>query len=180
MQMNPRVLETICENVVRTKNDALGSFTCRNTLRCCRVFVYPSLTPVKDQELVILGSEMHSTSFSAALHGVLRTLIDDLGSQTFNIVIFGMHVAPRTPEASSAPSDELQSGLLESESSVEGAQGEGAAWSALVRPVVARIVVRGPANAKASDFGALEVLCGASIGRTDPYRMHEALQRRFG
>ena len=42
-------------------------------------------------------------------------------------------------------------------------------------PVVARIVSRGRLSSAASDFGGLEVFGGASIGHTDPYRVHEAL-----
>jgi hypothetical protein len=128
--------------------------------------VYPSLTPVKDKEVVILGSSMHCKSFSAALYSVLRTMIDDLGSQTFNVVIFGMDTA--------APSNgRLEHGCA---SSLES---PGVEDSELVQPVVARVVVRGAVNAKASDFGAMEVLCGASIGCTDPYLVHQALQRRL-
>ena len=127
---------------------------------------------------MILGSVMHSASFIRALHGVLRTLIEDLQSQTFNVVIFGMDAVPTTTAAPSTPSGNPESSNPESESGVDGA-GETEAV-ALQQPVVARIVVRGQVHAKASDFGALEVLCGASIGRTDPYRIHEALRRRFG
>lgn len=154
---------------------------CNSGFSCCRVFVYPSLTPVKDQEVVILGSAMNCKSFSTALHGVLRTLIDDLGSHTFNVVIFGMHLAPKTETASVATNGELEDSMLVSESSLaSGGVGEEEQEVVVANPVVARVVVRGPVNAKASDFGALEVLCGASIGRTDPYQVHEALQRRFG
>jgi hypothetical protein len=140
--------------------------------------VYPSLTPVKDQEVVILGSAMDCKTFSRALHGVLRTLIDDLGSQTFNVVVFGMDTAPKAEAGSATESKELGNRRLASvpESTNGFSRRE---ELQVVNPVVARVVVRGPVNAKASDFGALEVLCGASIGRTDPYRVHEALQRRF-
>jgi hypothetical protein len=117
---------------------------------------------VKDKEVVILGSSMDCNSFSAALHGVLRTLIDDLGSQTFNVVVFGMDTAPP------------RNGEVEN-----GRASVGQEPMEVVAPVVARVVVRGSVVAKASDFGALEVLCGASIGCTDPFLIHQALQRRF-
>ena len=44
-------------------------------------------------ETVIHGSSLTSHSFAAAVHGVLRTLIDHLGVTTFNVGISGMTVA---------------------------------------------------------------------------------------
>lgn len=57
-------------------------------------------------ETVIHGSSLTSQSFQAAVHGVLRTLIDHLGVTTFNVGISGMAVAgsglaAHTPEHSS-------------------------------------------------------------------------------
>lgn len=59
----------------------------------CRAYCYPSITPLKDMETVIHGSSLTSQSFQAAVHGVLRTLIDQLGVTTFNVGISGMAVA---------------------------------------------------------------------------------------
>ena len=46
-------------------------------------------------------------------------------------------------------------------------------------PIVARVVSRGKLGHPASDFGALEVLGGASIGHTDPYRVMVAIGSRL-
>lgn len=41
-------------------------------------------------ETVIHGTSLLSSAFQAAVHGVLRTLIDQLGVTTFNVGISGM------------------------------------------------------------------------------------------
>lgn len=133
---------------------------------------------MKDQEVVILGSGMKCSSFASAVHGALRTLIDDLGSQTFNVVIFGMNTETEMDECQSTRKN--VGAVLKICSHLEPEQGRCEHEDLrIVNPVVARVVVRGAVSAKASDFGAVEVLCGASIGRTDPYIIHEKLQRRF-
>ena len=45
--------------------------------------------------------------------------------------------------------------------------------------VLARVVSRGSAASKASDFGALEVLGGASIGHTNPWTVYAAMCTEF-
>ncbi|DBA75246.1 TPA: hypothetical protein ACH3X1_010537 [Trebouxia sp. C0004] len=55
-----------------------------------RAYCYPSITPLKDMETVIHGTSLLSSAFQAAVHGVLRTLIDQLGVTTFNVGISGM------------------------------------------------------------------------------------------
>ena len=44
---------------------------------------------------------------------------------------------------------------------------------------VRRVVSRGNISSRSSDFGALEVFAGASIGHTDPYVVHAAISRRL-
>ncbi len=41
-------------------------------------------------ETVIHGTSLLSSAFAAAVHGVLRTLVDQLGVTTFNVGISGM------------------------------------------------------------------------------------------
>ena len=48
------------------------------------------MTPLKDMETIIHGTSLLSSAFQAAVHGVLRTLIDQLGVTTFNVGISGM------------------------------------------------------------------------------------------
>lgn len=55
----------------------------------------------------------------------------------------------------------------------EARGGECGAW----RPVFARVVSRG--HGPASDFGTLEVVGGASIGHTDPYRVIAAIRQQL-
>ncbi len=43
------------------------------------------------------------------------------------------------------------------------------------KPVIARIVSRGKMGQVASDFGCLEVVGGASIGHTDPFRLRDMI-----
>jgi hypothetical protein len=42
-----------------------------------------------------------------------------------------------------------------------------------------RVVSRGNISSRSSDFGALEVFAGASIGHTDPYVVHAAISTRL-
>lgn len=43
------------------------------------------LAPIKDMEVVVLGSALHSAAFCGMLHAALRALVDLLGCQTFNV-----------------------------------------------------------------------------------------------
>jgi hypothetical protein len=45
---------------------------------------------------------------------------------------------------------------------------------------MARIVSRGRLSSPASDFGTLEVVGGASIGHTDPYKVIAAVRQKLG
>eukprot|EP00899_Mesostigma_viride_P007252 jgi/Mesvir1/16528/Mv10074-RA.2 len=48
-------------------------------------FCFASITPVKDMEVLVMGSSLESPAVHVLLHAVLRALIDDLGVQTFNV-----------------------------------------------------------------------------------------------
>ncbi|GAX74398.1 hypothetical protein CEUSTIGMA_g1846.t1 [Chlamydomonas eustigma] len=47
------------------------------------------------------------------------------------------------------------------------------------KPIIARIVSRGRVGQVASDFGCLEVVGGASIGHTDPFRVMAAIDQEL-
>jgi hypothetical protein len=122
-------------------------------------YVYPAICPYKDMETVLVApGGLTSKSFSAALHAVMRTLIDRLGVRTFNVAAQGFEVQ-----------------RAESTGDAGGGSGEGASdWAWHEGPIdthtpggsvlVARVVSRGKLQSRASDFGALEVLAGSSIG----------------
>ena len=123
------------------------------------------------------GSSLASPAFVRALHCTLRTLIEDLGCSTFNVGIHSVDPAAATHGASfggdsAMPWDE---GLVH--------EGEGEPQQQQQQhgrgPIVARVVSRGKLGHPASDFGALEVLGGASIGHTDPYRVIGAIGIRL-
>ena len=56
---------------------------------------------------------------------------------------------------------------------------EGISHAAPPSHVIARVVSRGRMTQPASDYGCLEVVGGASIGHTDPYRLIEAIEARL-
>lgn len=68
----------------------------------CRVFIWPSLAPVKDMEIVLLGEAMCDQTFVKALHAVLRLMIDDLDVKTFNVAVFGIDLGQARAGASAA------------------------------------------------------------------------------
>ncbi|CAG9462411.1 unnamed protein product [Pedinophyceae sp. YPF-701] len=124
-------------------------------------WVYPSMCPLKDMEVVVLGESLCSPAFTLALYSALRTLIDDLGLKTWNMGILNLEITKertnvldtRPPPLSTDPT--------------------------LWRPVWARIVSRGKPTTQSSDFGGLEVMLDASTGHTDPYFLSDALARRL-
>ncbi|KAL0039791.1 hypothetical protein WJX77_008140 [Trebouxia sp. C0004] len=120
-----------------------------------RAYCYPSITPLKDMETVIHGTSLLSSAFQAAVHGVLRTLIDQLGVTTFNVGISGMAAVDNDLAADFQPGNK----------------------TTCTASVIARIVSRGKLSSQASDFGGLEVFAGASIGHTDPFVVAAALQK---
>lgn len=178
-------------------------------LYACRVFIWPSLAPVKDMEVLLLGESMCDPTFVKALHTVLRLMIDELDVKTFNVAIFGMHLDPGIDKgasytrqsvmtdtansggASDAGSDRLPRNPVIARCSfdlfapVPSLKSFCKSWvkeisQGLVhRHSGCRIVSRGKLSSKASDFGALEVLAGASIGHTDPYALHASMQDKF-
>ena len=107
-------------------------------LPCESTWIAASPCPVKDMETLILGKALDDPSFVRALLFSLRTLIDDLGVESFNVGI-----------------------IME-----EGR-------------VMARVVSRGKTNQTASDFGALEVIGGASIGHSDPFVVIDAIRTKI-
>lgn len=155
---------------------------------------------MKDMEVLILGSGMDSPPFVALLHRTLRALIDRLGVDSFNVGVLNMgppatlpplhavnHQAPSqhskggdTAAAallgavgkSGMADGEVELGSREGQDVVRAGQGVGLGGS--WKPVFARVVSRG--HGPASDFGTLEVVGGASIGHTDPYRVMAAIQ----
>lgn len=175
----------------------------------CRAFIWPSLAPVKDMEVLLLGESMCDPTFVQAFHAVLRLMIDELDVKTFNVAIFGMHLDEAADQdtsikrqpgktdthnsegASEAEADGLPRNPVIArcsfvsfppEPSLRGFQQLGQytfSQGLLHRHGSCRIVSRGSLSSKASDFGALEVLAGASIGHTDPYALHASIQDKF-
>jgi hypothetical protein len=168
-------------------------------------YVYAALAPVKDAELVIVVptagaaadddaqnggnlSALRSPALSRALHAALRAVVDGVcgGSGAFNAAVHNLEVPG---DGGGGGSDEEHEDdeysapppwpLFETGDDDDGPP---ASLFPSGRPLIARVVSRGPPTAAASDFGALEVMGGASIGHTDPYRLlglfDEALERR--
>ncbi len=54
---------------------------------CCRAYIYASLTPCKDAEIVVHGQNLASPTFAVAFHTALRALIDDLGCPSWNAAV---------------------------------------------------------------------------------------------
>ena len=104
-------------------------------------WVYHEVQPLKDCDTVVLGTSIQSPAFIALLHCALRTFVDGCGVMTFNASVTGLTLTP---------SDEQDAEL---------------------GCVVARLVSRGKVTSAASDYGALEVFTGASIGHTSPWRI---------
>jgi hypothetical protein len=122
-------------------------------------FLAAHLAPIKDCEVLVVGSSLGSPAFCRALHAALRGLIEALGVQTFNVGVLNVAVGQ-------AQQAQAQGGW--------GAAGLGP------RPVLARVVSRGKLSSAASDYGTLEVVGGASIGHTDPYRVIAAVEQQLG
>jgi len=117
-------------------------------------------------------SRMFSPAFITAIHVCLTAFLKDpkrvdaplthedmddfngLGASSFNL---GLLNIPLDPVASSSSHTRVPTSI----------------W----RPLLARLVCRGRRGSvsQASDYGSLEVLGGAAIGHTDPYRVMEAV-----
>jgi hypothetical protein len=126
---------------------------------------FASVAPYKDCECVVHGASASSPAFVRLLHIVMRTLLDRCGVVTFNATVSGLSLAPSPPasqdEAARASSTSAEE---EEEAALFGGGG-----------VTARVVSRGHAASRASDFGALEVFGGASIGHTSPWTVAAAM-----
>jgi hypothetical protein len=163
-----------------------------------RAWAFASIVPVKDAEVIVMGSHVGCPAFQALLHCALRALIDGLGVQTFNLALLNMDLAAPPPTGSSlwASADAagvpawLPAGARGAGAGVGGAgasaagvaaggSGLGTEGGGPPAPVVARIVGRGKLGSAASDYGCLEVFGGASIGHTDPFAVVQALERQI-
>lgn len=117
---------------------------------------------------------------------MLRTLIDDLAVEAFNVGIFNIDLEQIRSGSesdvpgvlSSKPWDEVLFGEPEEASAAELPPGDPPARFSR-GPVIARLVSRGRMGMPASDFGCLEVIGGASIGHMDPYALMKAIDARL-
>jgi hypothetical protein len=114
--------------------------------------VFASLCPLKSRDIMVVGSNgVEDRAFQRLLFCGLRTLIDELGSSSFNMGIYCVE---------------------DPDSKVEGLTGG---------RIIGRIVSRGQdgSTSLASDFGGLEVFGGASIGADTPWSVKAALDRQL-
>ena len=160
-------------------------------------YVYASLAPVKDAELVVVVAPsgpaaaaaaegggggldaLRSPALGRALHAALRAVVDGVGGGggAFNAGVHNLEVRAGGWSRAREGGERDRGGDDDDDEAPPPWQGGGSCGGdddppSLFpggRPVVARVVSRGPPSAVASDFGALEVMGGASIGRTDPY-----------
>ena len=121
---------------------------------------YACIAPYKDCECVVHGASATSPAFVRLLHVAMRALIDRCGITSFNACVLGMSIT-----AAEAPA--------------EAGEGGGAGLVDGVG-VTARVVSRGKATSRASDFGALEVFGDASIGHTSPWAVAAAFDAEAG
>lgn len=103
-------------------------------------------------------------------------MIDDLGCISFNLAVLNI---PTDTFTGTVTNGQAGNGSGSSAGVHGGAGARSAAGAPPAQPVVARIVSRGKANSAASDFGALEVFGGASIGHTDPYAVIAAVDAQL-
>lgn len=166
-----------------------GSSGAQERAAGARAWAFASLAPVKDAELIVVGSHLGCPAFKRLLHCALRTFVDGLGIQTFNVGVLNLDVEAPPPAGSSVWANAAGArvaafcaaagGVASSNGCGSGGDGAGGNGAAGVprAPVVARIVGRGKLGSAASDYGCLEVFGGASIGHTDPYAVMTALDR---
>ncbi len=107
--------------------------------------VIASLTPVKEQELLLISPTrwVHSDDFKKAIGVVLDKYMRTLGVQSFNLVLFQRPI-------DSAPED----------------------WDGF--PALVRIVDRGDLRVRTTDVGCME-LYGSSVISSDPFAVIEAI-----
>jgi hypothetical protein len=100
----------------------------------CRAFCYPSLSPSKDMEVLVHGSDMRSPAFQLLFFAALRALIDELGVRTFNAAVYNISLAQGQGRGQSAQQAQQQQ-------RAQQAQHDGAGWFHSARePVIARWV----------------------------------------
>ena len=107
--------------------------------------MFASICPLKDCETYIYGESLDSAAFADLLYVALRTIIDEFGSNSFNVGIF-------------------ERGLIGESESMNGP---------IVARVVSR--GRSGSSSVASDWGGLEVFGDSSIGSTDPFTVYDSL-----
>ncbi len=124
---------------------------------------YASIAPLKDCECVVHGASVACPAFVRLLHLALRTLLDRCGVCSFNASVAGLTLSANA----AAPAEEAPGGGVEEDDLQMIMFGGGG--------VTARVLSRGQLTSRASDFGALEVFGGASIGHTSPWGVLAAL-----
>lgn len=113
--------------------------------------VFASLLPSKNREIVVVGSRgIEDRAFQRLMYCGLRTLIDELGSGSFNMGIYCLD--------SVAKRKRLTEGRV-------------------VGRIVSRGQVG--STVRASDIGGLELFGGASIGSDSPFTVKAALDRQI-
>ncbi|KAF5830455.1 hypothetical protein DUNSADRAFT_14552 [Dunaliella salina] len=135
-----------------------------------RCWLAACLTPIKDMEVLVAVETQPAVqadqacgnaarggltcpAFVHGLHSALRAIIDTFGMNSFNVGILSM---PTSSDAADTLGNLPCSMLL------------------------ARVVSRGHSSKVASDYGCLEVVGGASIGNTDPFRVIDAVDQQLG
>eukprot|EP00195_Chlamydomonas_chlamydogama_P000502 CAMPEP_0202919522 /NCGR_PEP_ID=MMETSP1392-20130828/76056_1 /ASSEMBLY_ACC=CAM_ASM_000868 /TAXON_ID=225041 /ORGANISM="Chlamydomonas chlamydogama, Strain SAG 11-48b" /LENGTH=480 /DNA_ID=CAMNT_0049612915 /DNA_START=177 /DNA_END=1620 /DNA_ORIENTATION=+ len=174
--------------------DLLAAHRAAGLLRSCagdggqgRAWIASSLAPLKDMEVIIIGDSLSCPAFVRALHASLRALIDELGCQSFNVGILNIPLPqPITQQqqpgqVDQAPAECSGAAMSRGQHHTEQtASGTGIMECGMpTGPVMARVVSRGRVAQVASDFGCLEVVGGASIGHTDPYRVIAAVEEQL-
>jgi hypothetical protein len=112
------------------------------------VVLYPTLTPFKEKEVHIVAPRL-DTALAGAIDHALRTLIDRLDTQSFNLALYQPPLGPL-------------SGRLRDD------------WDGF--PFIARLIDRGPLHVACSDLGAME-LFAESVVTTDPFLVADALRQ---
>jgi hypothetical protein len=133
-----------------------------------RILAY--LTPIKEKEVLLISEELDQ-DLKDAIYKVLRSFVERLGVQSFNLALYHRPFGPAQdkpfggvyPEQSRRAQDKPIAEVEED-------------WRGF--PVVVRIVDRGDPNNKTSDIGAME-LYAASVIASDPFRVAEALRGAF-
>lgn len=118
--------------------------------------VIASLTPVKEKEVLLISPTrwIDNDDFKDAISVVLRTLLDSLGVQSFNLALF------------QRPLD-----VAETTRSWDGARGW-EDWDGF--PAIVRVVDRGDLQVRAADVGCME-LYASSVVSSDPFTVIRSL-----